>query len=137
MARVPNQIVGNAGLYFVCYELTKRGWNVLPTCRNARGVDIVIYSEDARRTHTVQVKALSAADPVPLGASPGPQMANFFVICTKVMTDAPEVFVLDGREIAGLAHRNEKAGAVSYWLEPKSYAGHKDRWELIGTGYED
>jgi hypothetical protein len=25
------QIVGNAGLYYVCYELSRRGWNVLPT----------------------------------------------------------------------------------------------------------
>ena len=31
-----NQIVGNVGLYYVCYELSKRGWNVLPTSRNAK-----------------------------------------------------------------------------------------------------
>ena len=43
MPKLPTQITGNAGLYYVCYELTKRGWNVLPTSRNAKGVDIVIY----------------------------------------------------------------------------------------------
>jgi transposase len=42
-----------------CYELSKRGWNVLPTSRNARGIDIVIYSQDAVRKYTIQVKALS------------------------------------------------------------------------------
>jgi len=28
-----NQLVGNVGLYYICYELSKRDWNVLPTSR--------------------------------------------------------------------------------------------------------
>jgi hypothetical protein len=64
-----NQVVGNVGLYYVCYRLSRHGWNVMPTARNARGVDVVIYSQDALRTHTVQVKTLSKASPVPLGAT--------------------------------------------------------------------
>jgi len=31
------QLVGNAGLYYVCYELSKRGWNVMPTSRMREG----------------------------------------------------------------------------------------------------
>ena len=56
-----NQIVGNIGLYFVCYRLSCLGWNVMPTARNAKGIDIVIYSQDAKRTHTIQVKSLNDA----------------------------------------------------------------------------
>ena len=33
-----NQLVGNVGLYYICYELSRLGWNVLPTSRNARGI---------------------------------------------------------------------------------------------------
>jgi hypothetical protein len=40
---LPNQAVGNVGLYYVCYRLSCLGWNVMPTARNARGVDILIY----------------------------------------------------------------------------------------------
>jgi hypothetical protein len=65
-----NQIVGNMGLYHVCYELSRLGWNVLPTSRNTRGVDIVIYSQDSKRKHTIQVKTLSKRNPVPLGSKP-------------------------------------------------------------------
>lgn len=43
--KLPKQVVGNVGLYYVCYELSKRGWNVLPTSRNAKGVDIIIYNQ--------------------------------------------------------------------------------------------
>lgn len=55
--KLPNQTVGNVGLYYVCYGLSKRGWNVLPTSRNTKGVDIVVFSEKAyRRKYTIQVK---------------------------------------------------------------------------------
>lgn len=36
------QTVGNIGLFYVCYRLSRLGWNVMPTSRNARGVDIVL-----------------------------------------------------------------------------------------------
>jgi hypothetical protein len=55
--RIPRQVVGNTGLYYVCYEPSKRGWNVLPTSRNAKGVDIVIYGQKAGRKFTIQVKS--------------------------------------------------------------------------------
>lgn len=44
-----NQIVGNVGLFYVCYQLCKRGWNAMPTSRNARGIDIIIYSQGGKR----------------------------------------------------------------------------------------
>jgi hypothetical protein len=36
MERIPKQVIGNTGLHYICYELSKRGWNVLPISRNAR-----------------------------------------------------------------------------------------------------
>ena len=38
------QITGNLGLYDCCYKLSLLGWNVMPTARSARGVDIIAYS---------------------------------------------------------------------------------------------
>lgn len=35
-----SQITGNIGLFYACYELSRKGWNVMPTSRNARGIDI-------------------------------------------------------------------------------------------------
>ena len=63
------QIVGNVGLFYACYWLSRLGWNVMPTSRNARGIDILIYSQDATRKYTIQVKTLSGLTPVPLGTS--------------------------------------------------------------------
>ena len=61
------QIVGNAGMYYVCYRLSLLGWNAMPTSRNAKGVDIVAYSPDGNAFVGIQVKTLSSPTHVPIG----------------------------------------------------------------------
>ena len=109
-----NQVVGNVGLFYVCYRLSRFGWNVMPTARNAKGIDILIYSQDAVRTHTIQVKALSQRSPVPLGGKLEGLLGDFFIICRNVALDAPECFVLTPAEVRGLAHKGEKDGKISF-----------------------
>jgi len=130
------QTVGNIGLFYVCYRLSLLGWNVMPTARNARGVDILIYSQDATRKHTVQVKTLSKGSPVPLSTSLTHLFADFIVVCRHVIRETPECFVLTPKEVRDLAHRGENAGKVSYWLQPRDYATDqfRDKWERIGVG---
>jgi len=55
-SKLSKQIVGNIGLYYVCYELSKRNWNVLSTTRNAKGVDIVIYNQSAKKFALYRLK---------------------------------------------------------------------------------
>jgi hypothetical protein len=131
-----NQVVGNVGLFFVCYQLSRLGWNVMPTARNAKGIDILIYSQDASRKLTVQVKALSKANPVPLGTKLEGLFGDFFIVCRNVAADVPQCFVLTPQEVRVLAHKGEKQGNVSYWLQPKDYAvaEFQEKWERIGRG---
>jgi hypothetical protein len=130
------QVIGNVGLFYVCYHLSRLGWNVMPTARNAKGIDILIYSQDASRTHAIQVKALSKRSPVPLGKTLDGLMGDFFVICRNISIDTPECFILVPTEVRELAHRGEKDGRTSYWLQPKQYESEnfQDRWERIGKG---
>ncbi|WP_226955404.1 hypothetical protein [Mesopusillimonas faecipullorum] len=86
------QLTGNVGLYYYCYRLSLMGWNVMPTARNARGVDIIAYSRDASRFVGVQVKALSKRNPVPLGTSLDKVMGDFWIIVNKVAT-APSAYI--------------------------------------------
>jgi hypothetical protein len=127
------QLVGNIGLYYICYELSRRGWNALPTSRNAKGVDLVIYSQDAKQKHTIQVKTLSKRNPVPFGNRPN-LMADFLIIC-RVSGEKPEVFVtkIDDNMKKRIEEKtkNEK---ISCWLQPKNYEEFKDNWSIIGNG---
>ncbi|RMF41829.1 MAG: hypothetical protein D6753_08935 [Planctomycetota bacterium] len=135
MKKLDPQITGNVGLYYCCYHLSLLGWNVMPTARNARGVDIVAYNRDASHLIGVQVKALSKRNPVPLGTSLDKVMGDYWVIVNKVATE-PSAFVLLPTEVRQLAHRGEKAGRVSYWLQPPSYDqdAYRDAWDRIGRG---
>ncbi len=129
------QIVGNAGLYFTCYHLSLLGWNVMPTARNALGIDVVVYSRDGKRYLGIQVKSLSRRAPVPLGTSLDNLMADFWIIINQVIAK-PTAFILTPDEIKQRAHRSEKDGHISYWLEPKDYESDDFRaaWHRIGRG---
>lgn len=130
------QLTGNVGLYYCCYRLSLLGWNVMPTARNARGVDIIAYSRDASRFVGVQVKALSKRSPVPLGTSLDRIMGDFWVIVNKVAAPTPSAFILLPSEVRERAHRGEKDGRVSYWLQPGDYEQDpfREAWERIGHG---
>jgi hypothetical protein len=129
------QVVGNAGMYFAAHRLSQMGWNVLPTSRNARGVDIVAYDVNAARYLGFQVKALSKRSPVPLGNSADKFMGDWWIIVTNALTE-PKCFIIKPDEVRRLAHRGEKNGRVSYWLQPKQYDTDEFReaWDRIGHG---
>ena len=135
-ATLDPQLTGNVGLYYCCYRLSLLGWIVMPTARNARGVDIIAYSRDASRIVGVQVKALSKRNPVPLGTSLDKIMGDFWVIVNKVATPTPSAFILLPSEVRERAHRGEKDGRVSFWLQPADYEQDQFReaWERIGHG---
>jgi hypothetical protein len=134
VSKLDPQITGNIGLYYTCYHLSMHGWNVMPTSRNARGVDIVAYDRSATHFIGVQVKSLSKRNPVPIGKSLDKIMGDYWVIVNKVATPSPSAFVLLPSEIRELAHRGEKEGRVSFWLQPTSYDqdGFREAWHRIG-----
>jgi hypothetical protein len=112
------QVTGNVGLYWVCYHLSRLGWNAMPTSRNARGVDIIAYDRNCSHTVSIQVKTLSRKNPVPLGTSLDRVMGDFWVIVNNVAT-SPVTYVLIPSGVKRLAHRGEKDGRISYWLQPR------------------
>jgi len=126
-----NQLVSKAGLFYVCYELSKRGWNCSPTTRNAK---IVISNSKGDKKYTIQVKSLSKQNPVPFG-SKLEIMADFVIVCTEVFSEKPNLYILKPQEVKERIHKGEKNNKISYWLQPKSYLDCKDRWGKIGNGY--
>ena len=99
------------------YQLSRMEWNAMPTSRNARGVDIIAYTCDCSRVISVQVRTLSKKAPVPLGTSLNKAMGDFWVIVNEVDKE-PQLYVLLPHEVRALAHRGEKDGRVTFWLQP-------------------
>jgi len=123
-----SQIVGNIGLFYVCYRLSRLGWNVMPTTRNARGIDIIAYSPDATHFKGVQVKSLSKVNPVPLGKALDKFMGDVWIIVNNVVSETPSSFIMLPQEVTERAFRGEKDSRVSYWLQPRDYI-QEQFWE--------
>lgn len=130
-----NQVVGNVGLYYVCYRLSQDGWNVMPTARNARGIDIVAYDQRGKRKLTLQVKSLSRHPGVPLGESLDNLIADFVIICFNVAGKHIECSVMTPQEIRRKVVRQEKNGKASHWLPAPVYLQDKYKeLQRIGSG---
>lgn len=111
------------------------GWNVMPTARNARGIDIVAYSRDSSSYRGIQVKALSKRSPVPLGKTIDKVIGDYWVIVNQ-LTSKPTAYVLTPKEVIERAHRGEKEGRVTFWLQPNDYEHESfhEAWNRIGHG---
>lgn len=122
-----NQMTGNAGLFHVAWELTRRGWNVMPTVRNARGADLYAAPvDDEEAVIPIQSKALSKRSAVPLGTDLDRLRSRWWIITLGASTDDPVCFILTLDEVKALAGR-DKGGSQAYWLEAKSYDRHEFR----------
>jgi hypothetical protein len=125
------QVVGNIGMYYAAYRQSQMGWNVMPTSRNARGIDLVAYDERADRKLGIQVKALSKRNPVPLGKSIDAFMGDLWIIVTKAVTASPVCLIMTPEQVKRLVHRGVKEGRVTFWLQPKQYEAdeYREAWQ--------
>ncbi|MCP4304517.1 MAG: hypothetical protein GY788_06495 [bacterium] len=116
-----HQMTGNAGLFHIAWELTRRGWNVMPTVRNARGADLYAATvDDEEAVIAIQSKALSKRAAVPLGTDLNRLRSRWWIITSGANSDDPVCFVLTLDEVKELASRD--AGKKrAYWLEAKNY----------------
>jgi hypothetical protein len=129
-----SQITGNVGLYFVCYHLSRLGWNAMPTSRNSKGIDILAVSADCTRKISLQVKTLSKRVPVPLGKTVKGLLGDFWIIVNNVASE-PGIFIMKPEEVRAAVHEGvNDEGKKSYWLQPGSYdkVEFRDKWERIG-----
>ncbi|MCJ2127591.1 hypothetical protein [Methylobacterium sp. E-045] len=130
-----HHLTGNAGLYHVARELSRLGWHVMPTTRNARGADLYAASVDERVVLPIQSKALSKRVPVPLGGRLDTLRSQWWVVTVNANTSVPVCYVMTLDEVKSGAHRGvNEAGKVSFWLQPKAYAlpEYLEAWHRLG-----
>ena len=133
--KTDKQIVGNVGMFYVCYQLSLLGWNVMPTSRNAKGIDVIAYSPDGKNYLGIQVKTLSNPANVPVGKEENIIMGDFWVIVVlspdnkekcqngKKHTIKPTAYILKNAEIEKICDHYGK----SLWLRRNKY--EKDEFE--------
>jgi len=125
---IRHQVTGNSGLNYAAWQLSRRGWHVMPTIRNARGSDLIVTDADETVFFGVQSKALSKRQAVPLGRDIDSLRSSWWVITINANSDSPTCFVLRLNDVRALASQDKNGGA--YWLEPAAYdrAEFREAW---------
>lgn len=124
---------GNAGLSYIAWQLSRRGWHVTPTIRNARGSDMFVTDEGENLKFGVQSKALSKRHSVPLGLNLENLRSEWWIITVHANSDSPVCYIMRLQEVRQLATQDSKNG--NYWLIAKSYDQSKfrEKWERLAT----
>jgi hypothetical protein len=133
------QLVGNTGVYHVARELSRHGWNVMLTVRNARGADLYAVSSCESIAHPIQIKAHSGKpNDVRLGLTPETLVTPWWVFVAHALSDVPTCYVVTIEEIRERMTRdpgirsgrpeNERA----CWFDRRYFTPDSDR-ELIGA----
>lgn len=128
-----SQITGNAGLNYAAWQLSRRGWHVMPTIRNARGSDLIVVNDDETSFFGVQSKALSKRGAVGLGKSLDTLRSDWWIITVNANSDSPSCYVLSIDDVRRIASR-DKGGNRSYWLEVRDYENEEflEAWHRVG-----
>lgn len=128
------QITGNIGLYHVARELSRAGWNVMPTVRNAKGADLYAASEDELIIHPVQVKSHSGLpQDTQLGLYPERLVTPWWVFVIHARTPDMTCYVLSLAEIRDRMKRDPGTRSLkpeqerAFWLDRRFYTPGSDR----------
>lgn len=130
---IRHQITGNSGLNYAAWQLSRRGWHVMPTIRNARGSDLIVTNDDETVFFGVQSKALSKRNAIGLGLSLEDLRSDWWVITTNANSDSPTCYILTLDDVRRIASR-DKGGKRQYWLSPRDFEQDEFReaWHRIG-----
>ena len=128
-----SQITGNAGLYHVAWQLSRRGWHVMPTVRNARGSDLIVVNDDESVFLGIQSKALSKRQAVGLGLRTHDLRSDWWIITVRANTDQPASYIMTLAEVWASAKQDRNGGA--WWLDPPGYdqPQFREAWDRIGA----
>jgi hypothetical protein len=128
-----NALTGNAGLHYAAWQLSRRGWHILPTVRNMRGSDLIVTNADETHFFGIQSKALSKRTAVPLGKSLDTLRSHWWIITVGANDNAPCCYIMTRAEVKRLATTDQSGGAS--WLSAAAYDRNefRDAWERIGA----
>ena len=133
------QRTGNVGLFYIGYKLSRLGWNVLPTIKNAKAIDMMAYNENGEKI-SIQCKGFTNTESVGRFKEKDEIIADYFIISTDVYRK-PVTYILTKDDVL----RNLTKNKNGYWLEKSRKKDDNfymkdefcERWDKIGYGYLD
>ena len=129
---VSNEIIHKTGLYYVCYELSKRHWNAMLKSQNAEGIDVVIRGRNGKE-FTIQVKSISGTDNAAIFPTTLDNIIADFIFIVNNVSDSPNIFIVNNATVKSSSIL-KKENDGNYYFEPEKFSEFKDNWGIIGMG---
>jgi hypothetical protein len=133
-----NQLTGNIALYHAAWQLSRLGWNVMPTIRNAKGSDLILTKPDESEVRFVQVKGVKGKGNIFLKPNLDDLQSDWWVIVSHAETADPVGYILRLAEVKSgatqshgqvpmwhLVHMMPKYPGKGYALEEYRHAWHR------------
>ena len=148
MPKLSGTLAGTAGQYFVAGELSRRGYVVAVTLRNAKGIDLLVSNPENNRQVGIQVKTTRSTKARWLVTKNEIEVdARLIYIFVNLKADGqhPDFSVVPSKDVAayvkksvekslstlrrdGLAARDS---GIREFRDPERT--YRDRWELLGV----
>ena len=133
---VSRQITGMRGVYLVAAELSRRGFVVAPTCRGARGGDLLVTDEACQRAYAVQVKTQTGRAAYSLvgreaTVHSSPSYMFVFVDVVPGATEGISFFVVPSQFVAAYTRVEESGGALWFNFGREETEKFRDRWGVF------
>jgi hypothetical protein len=133
------QRTGNLGLFYIGYKLSRFGWNVLPTIKNAKAIDMMAYNEKGDKI-SIQCKGFTNTESVGPFKDIEDIIADYYIISTNVYRK-PVTYILTKDDVRNNMTKNKNG----YWLEKSRKKDNnfylkdefREKWDKIGYGYLD
>jgi len=132
------QMTGMRGVYLVAAELSRSGFIVSPTSRNARGADLLVTDQACQKAWSVQVKTNGKAAGFWLVGEHAPKLkseSHLYVFVNLMKGDGrPEYLVVPSEQVAAKTRVDQRAtGSVWYGFHRKDWPHDGEGWELFGN----
>lgn len=127
------KLIGDAGEFYVAFNLARRGVHPALLSTNAKGADLLV-TDDGQKIVSIQVKTSAARhDPRIWQVNKPPSVSkDFFFVFLNVFDDESkpvECFIVPSQDVLTLTTWNKKWHnfKITKAIEPD----YKDRWDLI------
>ncbi len=124
-------LVGNVGLFYSAYELSKRGFYVFLTSRNTEGYDLVAV-KDKNKVFLIEVKTLSQKNAVPFGSKNPKEKLKADFVFVVVGLENPEIYIVPIEKLLEkVVKQKNKESKESFWVKLEDIEEFKEKWELL------
>jgi hypothetical protein len=127
---------GIRGVYLVAAELSRLGYGVAPTARNAAEADLLIFAAESAQARSIDVKTNSTGANfwlVGKSARRAWSRTHFYVLLKISSTkDGGEVFKYYVVPSKVMAQKTVREGSW-YSFSQKTAEPYRDKWSLLGS----